>query len=570
MKRLLLLLPILSANLAFGSPSGKVFYKTFVNSKEVKESAKTIVEYADSTVKIYSDNSKVKFIPQAVKEATYMDLRKQMIYKVMTTKDGSVYTIKTPFSDLQKLTLKDELTDIIVGKTTYKCKKAEVVLFSNKMELYYTDQLPLKGTPSPRTGIPGGLVLKFVRNGSYELVASEIQLNKSKTVTSLLPQNLGTFVSDAEYYAKSVDNYITTVHVFDNEQICWGWDKPNPKDDQLNEVYHFVNGTVIAKKVTLPKTGPDYTVYAELTQYSNGDAYDRTGSVFIIPMDKKQSFLDGLKNGKDVLPKYKTQDDEYQGVVQSESFSPLLELMRFYTPFGIRHFNDKRAVVGMNWENATYYKQDISELRSKLEGDVWIGTFIGNYDKGGHKVSLDIKYYPGEMEVRENVKPVQGPWIEPLFNTLNVMEAAGQTYGTMFKNDSLTVSFVVPEGLKNLMFRYLSTGHGGWENGDEYVQKRNSIFVDDKLEYSYIPWRTDCGTYRKFNPASGNFWNGISSSDGSRSGWCPGTTTNPVYVDLSHLKPGKHTMNVAIPLGPREGTSFSSWNVSGVLFGIRK
>jgi GLPGLI family protein len=570
MKRLLLLLPILSANLAFGSPSGKVFYKTFVNSKEVKESAKTIVEYADSTVKIYSDNSKVKFIPQAVKEATYMDLRKQMIYKVMTTKDGSVYTIKTPFSDLQKLTLKDELTDIIVGKTTYKCKKAEVVLFSNKMELYYTDQLPLKGTPSPRTGIPGGLVLKFVRNGSYELVASEIQLNKSKTVTSLLPQNLGTFVSDAEYYAKSVDNYITTVHVFDNEQICWGWDKPNPKDDQLNEVYHFVNGTVIAKKVTLPKTGPDYTVYAELTQYSNGDAYDRTGSVFIIPMDKKQSFLDGLKNGKDVLPKYKTQDDEYQGVVQSESFSPLLELMRFYTPFGIRHFNDKRAVVGMNWENATYYKQDISELRSKLEGDVWIGTFIGNYDKGGHKVSLDIKYYPGEMEVRENVKPVQGPWIEPLFNTLNVMEAAGQTYGTMFKNDSLTVSFVVPEGLKNLMFRYLSTGHGGWENGDEYVQKRNSIFVDDKLEYSYIPWRTDCGTYRKFNPASGNFWNGISSSDGSRSGWCPGTTTNPVYVDLSHLKPGKHTMKVAIPLGPREGTSFSSWNVSGVLFGIRK
>jgi GLPGLI family protein len=568
MKRLLFL-SLLSASLMYAAPSGKVFYKSIVNSKEMTDAPKTVVEYADSTVKIYTDNSKMKFIPQAVKEATYMDLRKQMIYKVMTTKDGNVYTIKTPFADLQKLILKDELTDITVGKTTYKCKKAEVVIFSNKMELYYTDQSPLKGTPSPRTGVPGGLVLKFVRNGNYELLASEIQIEKTKKMQTLLPENMGTTVNDAEYYAKSVESYITTVPVFKDEQICWGWEKPNPKDDQLNEVYHFVNGTVIAKKVTLPKTGPDYTVYAELTQYSNGDAYDRTGSVFIIPMDKKQTFLDGLKNGKDVLPKYKTKDDEFQGVVQSETFNPLIELMRFYTPFGVRYFNEKRTVSGMDWENATYYKQDITELRSKLEGDVWIGTFIGNYDKGGHKVSLDLKFYPGEMEVHENEKTAQNPWIESLFNTTNVMEMGGQNYGTMFKSDSLTVSFVVPEGLKNLMFRYLSTGHGGWENGDEYVQKCNSIFVDGKLEYSYIPWRTDCGTYRKFNPASGNFWNGISSSDGSRSGWCPGTTTNPVYIDMSHLKPGKHTMKVAIPLGPREGTSFSSWNVSGVLFGVR-
>jgi hypothetical protein len=48
----------------------------------------------------------------------------------------------------------------------------------------------------------------------------------------------------------------------------------------------------------------------------------------------------------------------------------------------------------------------------------------------------------------------------------------------------------------------------------------------------------------------------FSSSDLSRSNWCPGTTTNPVYIPLD-LKPGKHVLKIAIPLGKSEGTSFS-------------
>jgi hypothetical protein len=43
-----------------------------------------------------------------------------------------------------------------------------------------------------------------------------------------------------------------------------------------------------------------------------------------------------------------------------------------------------------------------------------------------------------------------------------------------------------------------------------------------------------------------------------------GTTTNPVYIPLD-LKPGKHVLKIAIPLGKSEGTSFSAWNISGCL-----
>ena len=122
---------------------------------------------------------------------------------------------------------------------------------------------------------------------------------------------------------------------------------------------------------------------------------------------------------------------------------------------------------------------------------------------------------------------------------------------------------------ENAYLRYITTGHGGWGNGDEFLPKTNTISLDGQKIYSFIPWRTDCGGYRLYNPASGNFQNGLSSSDLSRSNWCPGTVTNPNYIALGDLKAGKHKIKVQIPQGENEGGSFSSWNISGVILGIK-
>ena len=153
----------------------------------------------------------------------------------------------------------------------------------------------------------------------------------------------------------------------------------------------------------------------------------------------------------------------------------------------------------------------------------------------------------------------------PLFNTCNVLEMSGQNYGRLFATDTLEVEFELPDSIKNVQLRYISTGHGGWDNGDEFNPKENAIFIDGVKMFAHTPWRCDCATFRDQNPVSGNFWNGLSSSDYSRSGWCPGTATNPVYFDLNGLKPGKHTLRVAIPQGKDEGESFSHWMVSGML-----
>jgi hypothetical protein len=63
-------------------------------------------------------------------------------------------------------------------------------------------------------------------------------------------------------------------------------------------------------------------------------------------------------------------------------------------------------------------------------------------------------------------------------------------------------------------------------------QRKTPFILNGKEVFSFIPWREDCGGYRLYNPASGNFPNGLSSSDYSRSNWCPGMATNPIYFIL--------------------------------------
>ena len=444
-------------------------------------------------------------------------------------------------------------TKTILG---YACKKAKTVINSNTIELWFTNDLKVKGAPTI-LGQNLGLVLEMVRNGNYITAATKIEVLKEFPIIrkSEAPQRKVDLLTYKDLIWKS---RFTNIAVFDKEIINFS------NTSQSNDsILRFANGTIILKKVKIPEIKKGNRIFVDVTEQSNGDAYDRTGSVFLIPTDKNISFLDGLKNGAKELPIYENGNGEkYQGVIRTENYAPLLELMRFFTPFGVKQFNTLQ-LKNKVWQDSVYYRQDISEMLPALSNkEVWIGMNIGNYDKGGHKASLNISIHPEEENKPKNT------WLLPLFNTNNVMEMAGQQYATMFNTDKgLEVTFDVPEGFKNFKLRYITTGHGGWENGDEFVPKKNTILVDEKEVFAFTPWRTDCGSYRLSNPASGNFSDGLSSSDLSRSNWCPGTVTNPIYIDLGNLSPGKHTIQIKIPQGKPEGSSFSSWNVSGCLIG---
>nr|WP_121270080.1 PNGase F N-terminal domain-containing protein [Pedobacter schmidteae] len=510
---------------------------------------------------LFIDGSQARIQRQGPQtEQQFLDFKAAASYQVLNSK-GVSYTFKKPFAEYVKAELLPGI-DTICG---IACRKAKLFIRSNTIEVWYNNEMKLKGTPTISIAPGMGLVLKVVRNGNSETIATAIKYRKIKPEELQWPSKWENLVNEAAYQRQIIESRYATLSIFKDEQIHFGRKAENPAPDQSNVTYHFAGGTVILKKVKLPASSGGQQLFAELIQRSNGDAYDRTGSVFMIPISKKVSLLQAMQKGLQVLPVYNARNGKkYQGVTATDEYLPPLELMRFFTSFGVGHFNEQAKIKGYNWADSVVYKQDISTLLPALQGEVWIGVFIGNYDKGGHKVSLNFKYYPGDGD---EAKAGKKDWIMPVFNTTNVMEMAGQEYGTMFDQDSLTVSVEVPQGVSNLRLRYLTTGHGGWGNGDEFVPKQNEIFVDGKRVYHFIPWREDCATYRMLNPASGNFGNGLSSSDLSRSNWCPGTITLPVDVPLPELKPGKHTLKVAIPLGKSEGTSFSAWSVSGVLIG---
>jgi hypothetical protein len=541
----------------------RVTYRTIVNGNELPGGARTMIETDGETVRIIA-SAREQEKPQmpSPDQHSYVDLAGKRYVQLADLPDGKRIGTVTPFSSLP---LPEETgeTEMVAG---YRCVKARIVYFSKTIDIWYTRDAGVAGTPAPAYGVPDGLVLRVVRNGNHVTEAEKTEILRGSDSQITLPAETGNTVDRMTYEHLLREAFVTTVTVFDNDVINWEGEVVNPVFGMVDTLYRFAGGTVILKKVTLPEVHDRYSLFAEVTEYSAGDAYDRTGTVFVIPQGEPLTFLDGLMKGHTALPPYiDRHGKEYRGVAATGQYSPPLEMVRFFTPFGVRDYNTKRTVPGLVWHDSAFYKQDITHYLPLLRGQVWIGAFIGNYDRGGHRLSLRLKYYPETRDL--NPEPSAAKYIKPVFNTLPIMEMAGQQYGTMFDGDTLSVSVEIPEGLKSLQMVFITTGHGGWGGGDEFNQKMNELLVDGRRVWSFVPWRSDCGTYRNYNPASGNFWNGLSSSDYSRSGWCPGSVSEPLIIPLDGLSPGIHSFSVTVPMGKPEGSSFSHWNISGVLIG---
>ncbi len=555
MKKTLLFLLVLFAVNAFAQKNFealKITYTKIWNGKIV-ENQDPILVFADKNQTLITTKSIIdKNASFPFEEFLYHRKQRQYFQIAALRKNKIAVAVDSLSISKQQFEFLPN-TKVILG---YTCKLAKTIINSNTIEVWYNDEQQLKAAP----GILAqelGLVLEVTRNGNYSIIANKVERLKM-IPQSILPKITHSPIDILSYRDLLWKSRFTQIPVFENETINF-IDKPTSNDSVLR----FANGTIVVRRLKLPNMETNSRVFIDVKELSAGDAYDRTGSIFIIPHDKQISFLDGLQNGISVLPVYENGNGKkYQGVVRTTNYSPLVELMRFFTPFGIGKYNSIK-IKNKIWQDTVFYRQEITDLLPILQDEIWIGANIANYDKGGHKLSVQLTIHSEESAVKQTTD-----FAMPIFSTNNVMEMAQQEYATMFDNaNGLEVTFTLGQAISNGKLRYITTGHGGWENGDEFVQKTNTIRLDGKVVHSFIPWRTDCGSYRNYNPASGNFDNGLSSSDYSRSNWCPGTTTNPIYIELGTLQKGTHTIQVTIPQGKPEGGSFSSWNVSGVLLG---
>lgn len=526
----------------------------------LRSSNGTLIDGQDPIL-VYTNESLTRVISKSIDEnrSTYpseffnLERRTNTFIQIADLNEKStIYSKDTLSLSKQTFELLND-TKKILG---YNCKKAKTIINSNTIELWYANDLNVKGAPT-QLGQNLGLVLELNRNSNFVLSATKVE--KVKQFPIIRKKEVSEkYVDGLTYKDLLWKSRFTTINVFKDQIINF-----SSESKSNDSILRFANGTIAVRKIRIPEIKLGSQIFVDVTEQSNGDAYDRTGSFFIIPNNKTLSFLDGLQNGSKTLPIYNNGNGkEYQGVVATENYNPVVELMRFFTPFGVKQYNNLQ-LKDKTWAENVLYRQDVSDLRSLLSNqEVWFGINIGNYDKGGHKVSANITIH---NEEESKVTPTQ---IVPLFCTNNIMEMAGQEYGTMFSSDKgLEVTFKLEKPIKNCKLRYITTGHGGWENGDEFVPKKNTIYLDGKETFSFTPWRQDCGSYRLSNPASGNFPNGLSSSDYSRANWCPGTVTNPIFIDLGDLEAGNHTIQIKILQGLPEGSSFSSWNISGVLIG---
>lgn len=375
--------------------------------------------------------------------------------------------------------------------------------------------------------------------------------------------------------------------VFNKENIHFAPDMyPNYAEADTNGVIHLVNGRIILKKIQIPDYQRDVTVSVKVTLASNGDRWDKSGSCFVIPKHSAINLL-SISQGKKKFPEIDSLKLENMvGIVPGKDYLPTIELMRFMTPFGVGHFSEnddslsskRRPVYIPKWEKCVQWEQDITDLYSALKGEVYVGIFIDTWTKEGYVASMDLKIKETPVTCEKLVRR----HVEPLMNTVYYI---GQTYPDIFARKSVSTDFVLPENAKNVRLKYIVTGHGGHEGGDEFVQKRNILSVDGKEVYSFIPWRDDCASFRRFNPATG-VWlikrlaayiseegyktkeveEPLASSDLSRSNWCPGSDVTPEEISLKDLKAGKHTFTVSIPEAqPASGNELNHWLISAYL-----
>lgn len=378
----------------------------------------------------------------------------------------------------------------------------------------------------------------------------------------------------------------THIQVFDKTPVCFRPDSfPNYTPANADGVIRLVNGRIILKKITLPDYKRDVDVTLKVTVASNGDRWDKSGSCFVLPKESVINLMN-IAEGKRAFPAVdSTKYEKMIGIVPGQDYVPTLELI-FMTPFGVGYYssdNDslsskRRPVYIPKWEKSVTWVQDITDLYPALEREAYVGIYIDTWTAEGYVASmeLDVK----ESKITCDVMPERR--VKPLMNTVYYI---GQTYPDIFSRKDVVMDFDMPKAAKNVRLKYIVTGHGGHSGGDEFVEKRNIVSVDGKEVLNFIPWRDDCASFRRFNPATG-VWliprvaayigdkgyttkeieEPLASSDLSRSNWCPGSDVMPEEAVIGDLSAGKHSFKVSIPEAQQvDGNKLNHWLVSAYL-----
>ncbi len=126
--------------------------------------------------------------------------------------------------------------------------------------------------------------------------------------------------------------------IFKNQLINFGGEVG---DD--SKVIRLQNGRIIYKKVTVPRFPQGTDVRIKLSLRSNGDRWDKSGSCFVVTHPDQISIIDVSKSEKE-FPIASTINEKFKGIKATDNYKPVVELLRFMTPFGVGHYSNERKI----------------------------------------------------------------------------------------------------------------------------------------------------------------------------------------------------------------------------------
>ena len=241
-----------------------------------------------------------------------------------------------------------------------------------------------------------------------------------------------------------------------------------------SETVRLMSGRLVYKKVTVPKFKKGTDVKIKITVRSAGDRWDKSGSAFVVKDLEQLSVLSVAEKDKK-FPQDSFLDDKYAGVITGETYKPVVELMRFMTPFGVGHYSDnsvkyRKPVYVPTWEKQVVWEQDITPLESLVTGTFYVGVWIDSWTAEGYDFDLELNYSDRKQQ---KVK------VMPLVNTIPYV--GGQKIPDNFAHKELEKTIILKKNAKNVKLYYITTGHGGHSGGDEFIKIKNSVYFNNKL-----------------------------------------------------------------------------------------
>lgn len=267
------------------------------------------------------------------------------------------------------------------------------------------------------------------------------------------------------------------------------------------------------------------------------DNYDRIGNINIAFVPKGRE-------------SYTTDDEDVMRA----------ELGRFITPFMDKNEEPDHVPYQYQVDNLGYLMHD-TQMRENY--DFWIefelfgipyaanelidgcagrnDVFTGTLDFITSAPALEASDTDVFIPIRMKLPEYDGR-----FNLNNYKETATDELGKTIKSYYFTLEEDVTDGMLCL----ITSNHGANEGGEEYNRRTHYVYFDDDVVLTYVPGRTSCEPFRKYNTQLNGIYGYFPRNDAtwqSFSNWCPGDVIDNRIIRLGQLGKGEHKVTILVP-----------------------